>query len=70
MPPEIDVTVVVPVFGGSDALAELHQRLAASMTKAGLSWELILVDDRGRPQSWPAIRSLANNFQEVIGLRL
>ena len=70
MPPEIDVTVVVPVFGGSDALAELHQRLAASMAKAGLSWELILVDDRGRPQSWPAIRALANNSKEVTGLRL
>ncbi len=69
-PPEIDVTVVVPVFGGSGALSELHQRLTASMAEAGLSWELILVDDRGRMQSWPAIRALANNHPEVTGLRL
>ncbi|MBL0163556.1 MAG: glycosyltransferase family 2 protein [Xanthomonadales bacterium] len=69
-PPAVDVSVVVPVFGGSDALAELHQRLAASMAEAGLSWELILVDDRGRAQSWPAIRALANTRPEVTGLRL
>lgn len=69
-PIELDVTVVVPVFGGSDALTELHQRLAASMAEAGLSWELILVDDRGRAQSWPAIRTLANTHPEVTGLRL
>lgn len=69
-PPEIDVSVVVPVFGGSDALGEMHQRLAASMAKARLSWELILVDDRGSAQSWPAIRTLANNHPEVTGLRL
>ncbi len=69
-PPIIDVTVVVPVFGGSDALAELRQRLSASMTEAGLSWELILIDDRGRTESWPAIRTLANEHAEVTGLRL
>lgn len=69
-PPAVDVSVVVPVFGGSDALAELHQRLAVSMAEAGLSWELILVDDRGRAQSWPAIRALANTHPEVTGLRL
>ena len=69
-PPAIDVTVVVPVFGGSDALASLHQRLAASMSEAGLSWELILVDDRGHAQSWPAIRALATHHPEVVGLRL
>ena len=70
MPVVFDVSVVVPVFGGSDALAELHQRLDASMAEAGLSWELILVDDRGGAQSWPAIRALANTHPEVTGLRL
>ena len=68
--PTIDVSMVVPVYGGSDALAELHRRLAASMEKAGLSWELILVDDRGRKESWPAIRALATSHAEVTGLRL
>jgi undecaprenyl-phosphate 4-deoxy-4-formamido-L-arabinose transferase len=66
----LDVSVVIPVFGGSAALPELHQRLAACMQDAGLSWELILVDDRGRSESWPAIRALAEADPQVIGLRL
>ncbi|HET9033362.1 MAG TPA: glycosyltransferase family 2 protein [Dokdonella sp.] len=65
-----DVSVVVPVFGGSAALAELHQRLSASMAQAGLTWELILIDDRGSAESWPAIRALANAHAQVTGLRL
>lgn len=66
----LDVSVIVPVYGGHEALSELKQRLSSSMTNAGLSWELILVDDRGRPESWAAIRALAENFPEVTGLRL
>ena len=66
----IDVSIVIPVFGGSDALPQLHQRLAACLQDAGLSWELILVDDRGRGESWPAIRALADAFPQVTGLRL
>lgn len=69
-PPSVDVSVVVPVYGGHAALSELHERLSSSMLQAGHSWELILVDDRGRAESWPAIRTLAENFPEVTGLRL
>ncbi len=68
--PNCDVTIVVPVYGGHAALAELHERLSASMINAGLTWELILVDDRGRIESWAAIRALAQTFPEVTGLRL
>lgn len=68
--PSCDVTIVVPVYGGHAALAELRERLSVSMLSAGLAWELILVDDRGRPESWAAIRTLAQTFPEVTGLRL
>lgn len=66
----IDVSVVVPVYGGHEALAELYDRLASSMLKSQLTWELILVDDRGRAESWPAIRHLTTTHPEVTGLRL
>jgi polyisoprenyl-phosphate glycosyltransferase len=69
-PPVFDVSVVVPVYGGSAALAELRTRLAACMASAGLSWELILVDDRGQAESWPVIRQLSADFPEVVGVRL
>ena len=66
----IDVSVVVPVYGGSAALAELCERVAAAMSAAGYRHELILVDDRGQNEAWPIIRSLAERHSEVVGLRL
>lgn len=65
-----DVSVVVPVYGGAAALAELRERLAVAMSASGWKHELILVDDRGQKEAWPIIRSLAEQHAEVVGLRL
>ncbi|MGB0133279.1 glycosyltransferase family 2 protein [Dokdonella sp.] len=67
---DIDVSIVVPVYGGCDALNELSQRVGKSMQGAGLTYELILVDDRGQAESWPVIRDLARNDAHIVGLRL
>lgn len=40
------------------------------MASAGLSHELILVDDRGQADAWTVISTLAREFPEVRGLRL
>jgi len=66
----LDVSVVVPVYGGAGALPELRDRLDAAMNAANLTHELILVDDRGQHEAWPQISTLAERFPEVIGLRL
>jgi len=66
----IDVSIVVPVYGGSDALPELRERVAAAMAAGGYRHELILVDDRGSTASWPVIRALAESHSEVLGVRL
>jgi len=66
----LDVSVVVPVYGGSAALAELCSRLATTMQQAGLRYEVILVDDRGQSEAWGVIRSVAALDPHVIGLRL
>lgn len=66
----VDVSIVVPVYGGSAALAELRERVATTLSAAGLRHELILVDDRGSREAWPIIRALATAHPEVTGLRL
>lgn len=66
----LDVSIVVPVYGGSTALADLCRRVADSMDRAGLSHEVLLVDDRGQKEAWGIIRSLAKNNPNVVGLRL
>lgn len=66
----VDVSIVVPVYGGSLALAELCGRVAITMQSTGLSHEVILVDDRGQAEAWGIICSVANNDPHVVGLRL
>jgi len=66
----IDISVVVPVYNGTQALPELQRRVADTMRTLGHRHELILVDDRGRADAWPAIEQLAKEHAEVIGVRL
>ncbi|WP_426662533.1 glycosyltransferase family 2 protein [Rhodanobacter aciditrophus] len=66
----LDVSVVVPVYGGSSALAELCGRLDATMRAAGLEYEAILVDDRGQAEAWGIICAIAAQKPQVRGLRL
>lgn len=68
--PQIDVSVVVPVYNGMNALPELHSRLARVMDESGYRHELILVDDRGQSKAWEVIQSLATTNSEVVGIRL
>jgi polyisoprenyl-phosphate glycosyltransferase len=66
----LDVSIVVPVYGGSTALPELCSRLDAVMLTAGLSYEVILVDDRGQAEAWSVINTVAARHPQVRGLRL
>jgi glycosyltransferase involved in cell wall biosynthesis len=66
----LDVSIVVPVYGGSASLAELCNRVAVVMQSTKLSHEVILVDDRGQADAWSIISSIASRDPHVIGLRL
>ena len=69
-PQHPDISIVVPVYGGSAALRDLRARVADAMAASGWSHELILVDDRGQADAWNVIRGLARDFPVVIGVRL
>lgn len=68
--PTLDVSIVVPVYGGSAALPELCRRLDQVMQSAGLDHEVILVDDRGQSEAWGVICTVAAQYPRVRGLRL
>jgi len=67
-PPE--VSVVVPVYGGVAALPELCQRVGACLGLANISYEVILVADRGDVNAWRAIQSITAVDPHVKGIRL
>jgi len=66
----LDVSVVVPVYGGVTALPELCRRVGSCLAQAGIRYEVILVDDRGDANAWQAILAITAVDSSVNGIRL
>jgi undecaprenyl-phosphate 4-deoxy-4-formamido-L-arabinose transferase len=64
------VTVVVPVYNSQQTLEELVTRLAEVLPSCGEHYELILVNDGSRDESWQVIRRLANRYGWVRGISM
>lgn len=66
----MELSVVVPVYNNAATLAELAARLATAMQGRVRAYELILVDDGSRDESWAVISALARESSVVRGVRL
>lgn len=64
------VSIVVPVYGNAASLHELSQRVAAALTANYPQFELILIDDGSRDNSWAVIQQLATTDSRIKGIRL
>jgi undecaprenyl-phosphate 4-deoxy-4-formamido-L-arabinose transferase len=64
------LSIVVPVFNAGQSLVPLVERLEPVLRGAARSFEVILVDDGSRDDSWPVIESLHVRYAWVRGLRL
>lgn len=67
---EIDVSVLVPVYGGVRQLRELCVRTISVLKGRMLVYEIILIDDCGPGNAWTVISELATAHSEVRGIRL
>ncbi len=67
---QVDIAVVVPVYGCPGALPELHRRLSATLGNMGVTYKIILVDDRCPMGSWAGVRELAEQDPHVLGIHL
>lgn len=66
----IHYSVVAPVYNEQDNLQALYDRLRPVLTQlAGEAWEIILVDDGSRDDSWREIDRLHQADPRVVGLR-
>lgn len=70
--PDLELSVVVPVYRAADCLRELHQRLVAVLDPlVGVDgWELVLVDDRSPDDSWSVVTAIASDDARVNPMRL
>lgn len=64
------LSIVVPVYGSPTSLRPLAERLALAASKAGVAYELLLVDDRCPHGSWPIVKALALEDRCIRAIRL
>ena len=66
----VDVSVVLPVFQTATFIEELHERLTSTLEEAGLTFEIVMVDDGSPDGAWKIIRELAARDPRLKALRL
>lgn len=64
------LSILVPVYNNSAYLPELHARVVEALARESIDFELILVDDGSRDESWQVITDLAENDRRIKGLSL
>ena len=61
-PAELDLSIVVPVYNSASTLAVLLDRLTKVVDPITQIYEIILVDDGSRDDSWAVIQSLRETY--------
>lgn len=56
--PELDLTVIIPIYNEAESLPELHTELTATLSGLGLRYEILAVDDGSRDDSITVLRRL------------
>jgi dolichol-phosphate mannosyltransferase len=67
---DVELSVVVPVYGCADCLVALHDRLTRSITSVTDSYELVFVDDRSIDAGWSVLQRLALDDAHIRAFRL
>lgn len=63
----MDISVVVPVYNEEESLPELVEWIARACTGAGLSYEILLMDDGSTDTSWTVIKRLGEADKNIRG---
>ncbi len=66
----MEYSVVIPVYNSAATLPELVRRIAEAPENSDDAFEVLLVNDGSRDQSWDVIRRLAEEHRCVRGLNL
>jgi len=64
------ISVVIPVYNSAGTLDQLTGRLIESLSELTDDFEILLVNDGSRDQSWEKIESLSKNNQKITGINL
>lgn len=67
---DVELSVVVPVYGCADCLIALHRRLTDSVRSITERYEFVFVDDRSLDGGWAVLERLASEDAHVRAFRL
>lgn len=69
MPYPCQISVVVPLYNEAESLPELCDWIMRVCVSSGLTYEIVLVDDGSRDNSWQVITSLSSSNPLIRGIR-
>jgi|AGTN01.2.fsa_nt_gi Glycosyltransferases involved in cell wall biogenesis len=64
------VSCVIPVYNSENTLDELVERLVGTLRKCTASYEIILVNDCSKDESWSTISRLSRSYPSVVAINL
>ncbi len=65
----MQISVVIPLFNEAESLPELMQWIDRVMQKHNYSYEVIMVDDGSKDDSWQTIQSLRTTYPSLKGIK-
>ena len=68
----MNLSIVIPVYNSENILEELVTRIYQSLKKKNFQgkFEIILINDCSKDNSWEKIKDLSDKFSDVKGLNL
>lgn len=63
------LTILIPVMNEEGNIGELQERLVAALSRIGLPYEIIFVDDGSKDSTWKLITELSRADSRIVGLR-
>jgi glycosyltransferase involved in cell wall biosynthesis len=64
----MDISVVIPLFNEEESLPELTSWIEKVMMEHHFSYEILLIDDGSRDNSWNVVKDLSKNNANIKGI--
>ncbi len=64
------ITILIPVYNDFEVLDELTRRLMTVLPTLSDNFEIVLIDDGSKDNSWKKIQELANQNKHITGMKL
>ena len=69
--PNIELSIVIPVYNSASTLEKLSDRLRAVLNTMGITHEIVFVDDGSADDSWQVLSDIqGNNRDRIIAVQL